>query len=103
MPIHGLRLAVPRPYFCDILDDEVRARFEGAIDRLRHAGAHIHDIELHHARDIAPVYLHIVFADAAAYHATALDAMPERYTPAVRQRLEMSRYVLAEDYVRALT
>src|SRR5439155_22034774 len=39
---------------------------------------------------------------AAAYHATALEHMPERYTRAVRTRLEMGRYVLAEDYVRAL-
>jgi aspartyl-tRNA(Asn)/glutamyl-tRNA(Gln) amidotransferase subunit A len=28
--------------------------------------------------------------------------MPDRYTPNVRMRLEMGRYVLAEDYVRAL-
>ncbi len=28
--------------------------------------------------------------------------MPEKYTPNVRIRLEMARYVLAEDYVRAL-
>ena len=28
--------------------------------------------------------------------------MPERYTPAVRIRLEMGRYVLGEDYARAL-
>ena len=102
MPIHGLRLAVPRKYFCDLLDDEVRARFEETLDRLRSAGAHIDDIEIHHAPDIAPVYLHIVLGDAAAYHATALDTMPERYTAPVRLRLEMGRYVLAEDYVRAL-
>ena len=31
----ALRLAVPRRYFCDLLDDEVRARFEAALDRLR--------------------------------------------------------------------
>jgi aspartyl-tRNA(Asn)/glutamyl-tRNA(Gln) amidotransferase subunit A len=102
MPIHGLRLAVPRRYFCDVLEDEVRARFEGALDRLRAAGAHVDDIDIHHASDIASVYLHIVLSDAAAYHATALETMPERYTPPVRLRLEMGRYVLAEDYVRAL-
>ena len=28
MPMTGVRLAVPRRYFCDLLDDEVRARFE---------------------------------------------------------------------------
>lgn len=102
MPTHGLRLAVPRKYFCDLLDDEVRARFEETLDRLRAAGAHIDDIELPHAPDIASVYLHIVLGDAAAYHATALETMPERYTPPVRLRLEMGRYLMAEDYVRAL-
>jgi aspartyl-tRNA(Asn)/glutamyl-tRNA(Gln) amidotransferase subunit A len=102
MPISGLRLAVPRKYFCEMLDDEVRARFEEALDRLRTAGAHVDDIELHHADDVAPIYLHVVLADAAAYHAIALETMPERYTAPVRLRLEMGRYVLAEDYVRAL-
>jgi len=44
-----------------------------------------------------------VLSDAAAYHAHTLDAMSDRYTPAVRTRLEMGRYILAEDYVRALS
>src|SRR5437773_1427967 len=66
MPLHGLRLALPRRYFCDLLEDEVRARFESALDRLRAGGAHFDDIEIHHAADIAPVYLHIVLGDAAA-------------------------------------
>jgi aspartyl-tRNA(Asn)/glutamyl-tRNA(Gln) amidotransferase subunit A len=102
MPINGLRFAVPRRYFCDLLDDDVRARFEGALDRLRTAGAHVDDIEIRHAADIGPVYLHIALGDAAAYHATTLETVPERYTPPVRMRLEMGRYVMAEDYVRAL-
>jgi aspartyl-tRNA(Asn)/glutamyl-tRNA(Gln) amidotransferase subunit A len=102
MPVGGLRLAVPRPYFCDLLDDDVRARFESAIERLRSAGARIGDIEIHHAADIVAVYMHVSFADAAAYHAATLDTMPDRYTEPVRLRLETARYVLAEDYVRAL-
>jgi aspartyl-tRNA(Asn)/glutamyl-tRNA(Gln) amidotransferase subunit A len=102
MPLHGLRLAVPRKYFCDLLDDEVRARFEEALERLRTAGARIDEIEIHHAAEIAPVYLHLVMADAAAYHAATLESIPEKYTPNVRLRLEMGRYVLGEDYVRAL-
>jgi len=39
--------------------------------------------------------------EATAYHAAWLDEVPERYTRNVRLRLEMGRYVLAEDYVRA--
>src|SRR6266536_2105954 len=57
MPVSGLRLAVPRRYFCDLLDDEVRARFEEALARLRGAGAHVSDVDIHHASAIAPVYL----------------------------------------------
>ena len=102
MPVRGLRLGVPRKYFCDLLDDEVRARFEESLDRMRAAGARIDEVDIRHATDIAPVYLQIQLGDAAAYHAATLDVMPERYTTPVRLRLEMSRYVLAEDYVRAL-
>jgi aspartyl-tRNA(Asn)/glutamyl-tRNA(Gln) amidotransferase subunit A len=101
LPVGGLRLAVARGYFCDLLDDEVRARFDAGLDALRAAGARIDETDIPHAGLTAPIYLHVVLGDAAAYHATMLETMPERYTPPVRLRLEMARYVLAEDYVRA--
>jgi aspartyl-tRNA(Asn)/glutamyl-tRNA(Gln) amidotransferase subunit A len=101
-PVAGLRLAIPRRYFCDVLDDEVRARFEEAVTRLRDAGADVRDTEIRHANEIAPVYVHIVLAEAAAYHAATLEAMPDRYTSQVRLRLEIGRHVMGEDYVRAL-
>jgi aspartyl-tRNA(Asn)/glutamyl-tRNA(Gln) amidotransferase subunit A len=102
-PIRDVKLAVPRRYFCDLLDDEVRAAFEQALSALRSAGVRIDDVDVPHADAIAAIYVHIVFAEAAAYHAKTLDTVPERYTPPVRLRLEAARYTLAEDYVRALT
>jgi aspartyl-tRNA(Asn)/glutamyl-tRNA(Gln) amidotransferase subunit A len=101
-PTGGLRIAVPRRYFCDLLDDEIRERFEAVVDALRAAGARIDDADIRHAGDAPAIYLHISLADAAAYHSATLETMPERYTPNVRQRLEMGRYVLGEDYARAL-
>src|SRR5262249_15638664 len=98
-----MRLALPRQYFCDVLDDDVRGRFEEAIERLAAAGVRVNEVLVPHASDIAPVYLHLVLSDAAAYHAVTLDTMPDRYTEGVRLRREMGRYVLAEDYVRALS
>ncbi len=100
--IETLRFGIPRAYFCAILDDDVRRAFDASVDALRDAGATTVDVEIASARLIAPIYLHIVFGDAAAYHAHTLETMPERYTAPVRLRLEMARYVLAEDYVRAL-
>ena len=43
-----------------------------------------------------------MLSEAAAYHAATLERRPEDYTPNVRMRLEMGRYILAEDYARAL-
>jgi aspartyl-tRNA(Asn)/glutamyl-tRNA(Gln) amidotransferase subunit A len=100
--ISRLRFGIPRKYFCDLLDQDVRRSFDAAVAAMRSTGATIHDVEIPNARFIATVYVHIVFGDAAPYHAAALETMPERYTAPVRMRLEMARYVLAEDYTRAL-
>jgi aspartyl-tRNA(Asn)/glutamyl-tRNA(Gln) amidotransferase subunit A len=99
--LEGLRLGMPRAFFFDVLDSEVAARFEEAVQRLVDAGAHVHDVDIPHAADAATVYLHIQLPEASAYHATAIETRPEAYTPPVRLRLEMGRYVTAEDYVRA--
>ncbi len=101
-PPSAMRLAVPRRYFCDLLDDDVRRAFDAAVETLRAQGATIVDVDIADTALIAPAYVHIVFGDAAAYHANTLDTIPEKYTPNVRLRLEVARYVLAEDYVRAL-
>jgi aspartyl-tRNA(Asn)/glutamyl-tRNA(Gln) amidotransferase subunit A len=98
----GKRFAVLGGYFLDRLDEHVESNVLAAIERLRNAGATINEATLPHAAYVAPVYLHLVLADAAAYHATMLHERSAAYTPNVRLRLEMGRYVLAEDYVRAL-
>jgi aspartyl-tRNA(Asn)/glutamyl-tRNA(Gln) amidotransferase subunit A len=98
----GIRLGIPRDYFFDLLDPHVAVAFDAACNRLRDAGAALDEVSIPHARDIAPVYLHLVLAEAAAYHAHTLETRPDDYTPNVRIRLEMGRYVLAEDYVRAM-
>lgn len=100
--VAGRRFAIPRAYFLDLLDDDVRALFNRAVKTLADAGAAIDDTDIPLAPYVAPIYTHIVFGDAAAYHADTLDRMPEKYTEPIRLRLEMARYVLAEDYVRAL-
>ena len=98
----ALRLAVPRPYFFDMLDDDVRARFEASLEAFRAAGVRVREIEIPHTETIANVYIRISLKEAAAYHAATLAAVPERYTPPVRQRLEMGRNIQHEEYMLAL-
>ena len=100
--VGGLRIGVLRDYFTALLDTQVASAFDTTCTALTNAGARLEDVTIAHARDIAPIYLHIVLAEAAAYHAKTLDSHADQYTPNVRIRLEMGRYILAEDYVRAL-
>jgi aspartyl-tRNA(Asn)/glutamyl-tRNA(Gln) amidotransferase subunit A len=101
-PETPVRLGVPRPYFLDLLDREVRDRFDETIGRLRAAGCVVENVTIPHAPLIADVYLHISLAEAARYHAATLERQPDDYSKPVRLRLELGRYVLAEDYLRAL-
>jgi aspartyl-tRNA(Asn)/glutamyl-tRNA(Gln) amidotransferase subunit A len=98
----GIRLGVLRGYFTSLLDAQVAHAFDQACARLTDAGVVLEDVSLAHAGDIAAIYLHIVLAEAAAYHAMTLDNRPDDYTANVRIRLEMGRYILAQDYVRAM-
>ena len=100
--VKGLRLGVLSGYLFDRLDEDVERTILATIEMLRSKGATITAVPLPHANDIATVYLHLVLADAAEYHARTLESRPHDYTPNVRVRLEMARYVMAEDYIRAL-
>jgi len=101
-PLKGLRLGVPTGYLFDRLDADVERTVAATIESLRAAGAIVTDVVIPHANDMSAIYLHLVLGDAAEYHARTLLTRPQDYTPNVRLRLEMARYVLAEDYVRAL-
>jgi aspartyl-tRNA(Asn)/glutamyl-tRNA(Gln) amidotransferase subunit A len=48
------------------------------------------------------VYLFIQAVEASTYHAHTLETVPQKYTTPVRLRLEMGRYILGGDYLRAL-
>jgi aspartyl-tRNA(Asn)/glutamyl-tRNA(Gln) amidotransferase subunit A len=100
--VADLRLGVLGGYFAERLSPHVESLVSAAYDLLARGAAQLTHKELPHAKDIAPIYLHLVLADAAAYHAVSLHEKPNAYTANVRIRLEMGRHVLGEDYVRAL-
>jgi aspartyl-tRNA(Asn)/glutamyl-tRNA(Gln) amidotransferase subunit A len=93
---------VPEQYFCDRLDRRVRAALTNTRNALIAAGHEVRTVAIDHAARTPDVYLHIVLPEASWYHAPLLETHADHYSPGVRLRLEMGRYILAEDYVRAL-
>jgi len=100
----GARLivGVPEAYFCERLDPEVRGALTRVRASLASAGHDVRVVEIEHAAWTPDVYLHIILPEASWFHADTVASHAEAYSPGVRLRLEMGRYVLAEDYVRAL-
>jgi aspartyl-tRNA(Asn)/glutamyl-tRNA(Gln) amidotransferase subunit A len=96
-----LVFGVPDGYFLDRLDPEVRLAFDGTRDLLSKAGHEIIDVHVEGVGCTADVYLHICLPEASWYHAPMLESHAADYSPGVRLRLEMGRYILAEDMARA--
>ena len=93
---------VPERYFCDRLHPDVRAALERTRETLQRGGHEIRVVDIAAAERTPDVYLHIVLPEASWYHAATLATHAASYSPGVRLRLEMGRYILAEDHVRAL-
>ncbi|MGA2695876.1 MAG: Asp-tRNA(Asn)/Glu-tRNA(Gln) amidotransferase subunit GatA [Terriglobales bacterium] len=64
--VRGLRIGVPKEYFGEGLDSEVRAAVEAAIQKLASLGCEIKPISLPHTKYAIPVYYIIATAEASS-------------------------------------
>ena len=65
-PVTGLRVGIPKEYFGEGLDPEVRAAVENGIQELAKAGCDIVDISLPHTEYAIPTYYLIATAEASS-------------------------------------
>ena len=65
-PVKGLKLGVPKEYFAEGLDQEIRAVVEAAIERLHDAGAELVPISLPHTAYAIPTYYVIATAESSS-------------------------------------
>jgi aspartyl-tRNA(Asn)/glutamyl-tRNA(Gln) amidotransferase subunit A len=99
--IRGLKLTRLMGGFDSPISPEVRAAFEAALGRLADAGARIGQAELAGASRIPDVYVSLVLAEAAQWHARYLDTRAALYSPIVRSRIESGRSIPAVTYLDA--
>ena len=97
-----LTFGVPSGYLLERLDPDVRRALGRVETALKAAGHSTRRVRIERAEITPDVYLHIVLAEAARYHAPLVETHAALYLPGVRLRIEMGRYILAEDYVRAM-
>jgi aspartyl-tRNA(Asn)/glutamyl-tRNA(Gln) amidotransferase subunit A len=65
-PVEGLRIGVPKEYFGEGLDPEVRAAVEKGIEDLKAAGCTVKPISLPHTEYAIPTYYLVATAEASA-------------------------------------
>ncbi|MEO5936171.1 MAG: Asp-tRNA(Asn)/Glu-tRNA(Gln) amidotransferase subunit GatA [Terriglobales bacterium] len=119
-PVKGLRIGVPKEYFGEGLDAEVRSAVEASIQKLAAAGCEIKNISLPHTKYAIPTYYVIATAEASSNlarfdgvrygyrspDARTLAAMyrksrDEGFGPEVKRRIMLGTYALSAGYYDA--
>jgi aspartyl-tRNA(Asn)/glutamyl-tRNA(Gln) amidotransferase subunit A len=65
-PVKGLRVGVPKEYFGEGLDEEIRVAIEKVLDGLRAAGCEVKPVGLPHTKYAVPTYYVVATAEASA-------------------------------------
>ena len=65
-PVRGLKIGIPKEYFGEGLDAEVRAAVEAAIQKLAEAGCEVVQISLPHTKYAIPTYYLVATAEASS-------------------------------------
>ena len=99
--LRSLRIGIPREYFFDELDGEVREAVETAIATLAGMGLAIEEVRIPSAQLSPAISAAILGAEAATVHGDAIRTRGEDFGADVRLRLETGMFVLATDYLIA--
>ncbi|HET8674338.1 MAG TPA: Asp-tRNA(Asn)/Glu-tRNA(Gln) amidotransferase subunit GatA [Blastocatellia bacterium] len=118
--VRGLRVGVPREYYGEGLDPEVRASIETAIDRFKDLGAEIVEVSLPGTQYAVPVYYLIATAEASSnlarydgvrygFRAEDAETLKQMYSRTreegfgaeVKRRIMLGTYALSAGYYDA--
>ena len=97
----GVRVGVPRPYFWEELDPEVRGPADRALEVLRSLGASLHELEIPWAALTGAASAIILAVEAVSVHAQGLSDHPDAFSDEVRVRLDRGFFVPGAALLRA--
>ena len=118
--VRGMRVGVPKEFFGEGLDPEVRDAVERSLDALRREGAEVKEVSLPHTKYAIPTYYVVATAEASANlarfdgvrygpraaEARTLAAMyretrEQGFGPEVKRRILLGTYALSAGYYDA--
>ncbi len=100
LKLRGLRLGILRN-LVEPSEDDVRKRFEAALDKAEGEGARLTQVELEEVEAMAAARSIIVHAEAATYHREMMRDHFEEYGEDVRERLRQGLLIPATTYLAA--
>ncbi len=95
--IKGLKIGIPKEYFVEGLDPEVKSVIEEAIDKLKSLGAVIKQVSLPHTEYAVPVYYIIATAEASS-NLARFDGVQYGYRAQADNLLQMYKETRAEGF-----
>jgi len=97
--VKGLRIAVPKEYFVEGIDPEIKGTIEEAINKLKSLGAECKDVSLPNTQYAVPVYYIIATAEASS-NLARFDAVQYGYRTAdrVKNLIEMYNRTRGEGF-----
>lgn len=99
--IKGLRIGIPKEYFFDVVDDEVKEGVLDVADVLKGLGALIVDISIPALDHSFAISTAIMMAESASLHIENLRNNAEDIGDDVRSRLELGTLMPALDYIKS--
>ena len=99
--IKGLRIGIPKEYFFDVVDDEVKEGVLDGAEVLKDLGALIVDISIPALDHSFAISTAIMMAESASLHIENLRNNAEDIGEDVRSRLELGTLMPALDYIKS--
>jgi aspartyl-tRNA(Asn)/glutamyl-tRNA(Gln) amidotransferase subunit A len=100
--VRSIVVGVPRQYFFDRVNPEVRRRVMAAIQVFEELGATVREVDLKGTAETARIAADITGAEALAFHDKWFQTRPLDYGEDVRLRLEQSKGMTATTYIKSI-
>lgn len=99
--LKGKRIGIPRRYFFENLDDEIRSAVEETLLFCQDLGAELVEVQTPDMAHVRAASLAIQLVEALSWHGPRMDENGHLYGEDVRNGLVQGQFILAEHYVQS--